>query len=121
MAIAQHRRMKLTAPFLAVAALASGGCYHYQFLQAPPSVVAGPIVGPGAPIAEVTYTRRVPTWVNGFVGTGTIDTRSYCAHPLRTELKVTATDALLSAVTLLIYTPHTLYVTCPALENQHIE
>jgi hypothetical protein len=36
----------------------------------------------------------------------------YCDQPVRTELRVTAVDVLLSLVTVLIYTPHTLYVTC---------
>jgi hypothetical protein len=85
-----------------VAAALWAGCYHYAFEQRPS---AGP---------EVTYELRVPTWVNGLVGTGRVDTRRYCADPVRTELRVTATDVLLSIVTLLVYTPHTLSVTCAA-------
>jgi hypothetical protein len=81
------------------------GCYHFSFEQngARPEAPAKP---------EVTYKIRVPTYVNGFVGTGRVDTSRYCEEPVRTELRVTATDVLLSVATLLIYTPHTLYVTC---------
>jgi hypothetical protein len=90
----------------AVLALALGtGCYHYRFDLKAPSPAEG---------SSVTYEERVPTWLNGFVGTGHIDATRYCAQPLRTELKVTATDVLLSVATLLIYTPHTLSVTCEA-------
>lgn len=42
-----------------------------------------------------------------------VDTTKYCTQPVRTQLKVTATDVLISVATLLIYTPHTPYVTCP--------
>ena len=87
------------------AALLAGGCYHFAFEQPPAT--------PG-PAETVTFTERVPTYVNGFVGTGRVDTARYCAHPVRTELKVTASDVLLSMATLLIYTPHTLSVTCPS-------
>ena len=86
------------------ATLVSGGCYHFSFEQR--------AAAPATP--TVVYTERVPTWVNGFVGTGTVQTTRYCAQPIRTELRVTAADVLLSMVTLLIYTPHTLSVTCPA-------
>lgn len=41
-----------------------------------------------------------------------MDATRYCEQPVRTELEVTLTDVLLSVVTLLIYTPHTLRVTC---------
>jgi Bor protein len=78
------------------------GCYHYTFEQRQPA--------PGE--ALIRHERRVPTWLNGLVGTGSVDTAQYCAQPVRTELQVRATDVLLSLVTLLIYTPHTLYVTC---------
>ncbi len=84
-------------------ALSGAGCYHYQFQQAPP-------VPPGARL--VTHVERRPTYLNGFIGTGKIDTSRFCAEPVRTELRVTATDVLLSVATLLIYTPHTLSVTC---------
>jgi hypothetical protein len=89
---------------LAAAALGLG-CYHFSF-ELPRS-------GPASP-ATVTYTERVPTYVNGFVGTGRVDASHYCNDPIRTELRVTAADVLLSMATLLIYTPHTLSVTCPA-------
>jgi len=55
---------------------------------------------------------RKPTWLNGFVGTGRVVTAKYCEDPVRTELQVRATDVLISIATLLIYIPHTLYVTC---------
>jgi hypothetical protein len=90
---------------LAAAVALASGCYHYSFELASPAP---------ASTATVTYKERVPTWVNGFVGTGTVDTSRYCPAPIRTELRVMPADVLLSAVTLLIYTPHTLYVTCPA-------
>jgi hypothetical protein len=81
---------------------ASLGCYHFTHELKP---AAG---------ATVTHQERVPTYVNGLVGTGSVDASKYCDKPVRTELRVTATDVLLSIGTLLIYTPHTLYVTCDA-------
>jgi hypothetical protein len=88
--------------------LATSGCYHYRFeLRPEPSK------------AElVTHEVRVPTYLNGFVGTGRVEAARYCEHPVSTELEVTATDVLLSVVTLLIYTPHTLRVTCEQAEAQ---
>jgi hypothetical protein len=90
----------MRAALITVALLS--GCYHYKFEQ---SVSSGPLQ---------TYKVRVPTYVNGLVGTGKVNTAQYCAKPVRTELRVETTDVLLSVVTLLIYTPHTLYITCPA-------
>jgi len=87
----------------ALVILSLAGCYHYTFQEA-----AAP------PGRTVTYVSRQPTYLNGFVGNGRVDTRRFCERPVKTELKVTAADVALSAVTLLIYTPHTLYVTCPA-------
>lgn len=87
----------------ATAALASSGCYHFAFEQERRPT-------PGARL--VTYEERQPTYLNGFVGTGRVDTAKYCADPVKTELRVTAVDVLLSVATLLIYTPHTLSVTC---------
>lgn len=85
------------APLLLLA-----GCYHYRFVHA-------------EPVADVVVHReRVPTYLNGFVGTGTVDTAKHCADPVTTELRVTGVDVLISLGTLLIYTPHTLNVTCPA-------
>lgn len=78
------------------------GCYHYRFEQ---SVTKEPVE---------TYKVRVPTYVNGLVGTGEVNTAEYCVKPVRTELRVETIDVLLSIATLLIYTPHTLYITCPA-------
>lgn len=91
---------------LALVLASTPGCYHYAFEQreAPP----------GTPL--VTRSERVPTFLNGFVGEGRVDTRRYCEHPVRTQLVVSATDVLLAVGTLLIYTPHTLSVTCPAAE-----
>jgi hypothetical protein len=85
-----------------LAVVLAAGCYHYSFEQRQPA--------PGEVL--VRHTVRVPTWVNGLVGTGRVDVTQYCAQPVRTELEVRATDVLLSLVTLLIYTPHTLYITC---------
>jgi hypothetical protein len=95
-------RFLRAAPLL----LMSVGCYHFSFEQRP--VPAVPLV---------TYKDRVPTYINGFFGTGTVETRRYCEHPVRTELRVTAVDVLVSMATLLIYTPHTLYTTCPVGEH----
>src|SRR5262245_11468304 len=92
---------------LVVVFAVAAGCYHFSF-----ELPQQPPVAP--PAATVTHTERVPTYVNGFVGTGRVDTSRYCANPIRTELRVTAADVLLSVATLLIYTPHTLTVTCPA-------
>jgi hypothetical protein len=89
---------------VALAGLLLSGCYHYTFQQRP--TPAGTSV--------VVYSRSVPTYLNGFVGDGTVDTRRYCADPVKTELHVGAVDVVLSIATLLIYTPHTLTVTCPA-------
>jgi hypothetical protein len=89
----------------AICAASGIGCYHFSFEL--------PRAGPATP-ATVTYRERVPTYVNGFVGTGKVDVSRYCADPIRTELRVEAADVLLSMATLLIYTPHTLFVTCPA-------
>jgi hypothetical protein len=86
------------------------GCYHYSFEQRPPR----------ADERQVTYVRRTPTYLNGLVGTGEVETQRYCADPIRTELRVRASDVLLSIVTLLIYTPHTQYVTCGVQERTAI-
>ncbi len=107
------QRMTQAARLLVAAALVapSAGCYHYVFEhQAEPASAQVA----RKPEALVTYSERVPTYLNGFVGAGKVDTGRYCADPVRTELRVTATDVLISGATLLIYTPHTLYVTCPA-------
>jgi hypothetical protein len=93
--------------FLLVAAVLTAGCYHYSFEQRTPA--------PGEQV--VTHVVRAPTFFNGFVDTGRVDTSKYCADPVRTELKVRASDVLISIATLLIYTPHTLYVTCPAASD----
>jgi hypothetical protein len=90
-----------------VVLLLSSGCYHYSFEQAS--------TAPGR--ALVTYQARRPTYLNGLIGTGRVDTSRYCADPVRTELRVTTIDVLVSIATLLIYTPHTLYVTCDASET----
>jgi hypothetical protein len=87
---------------IALAVVLATGCYHYSFEQRQPA--------PSQVL--VRHTVRVSTWLNGLVGTGRIDATQYCAQPVRTELQVRAIDVLLSLVTLLIYTPHTLYVTC---------
>lgn len=78
------------------------GCYHYTFLGA---------TAPG--YATRTYKIRRATYLNGFVGNGRVDTRAYCEAPVKTELRVTAADVAIGVLTLLIVTPHTLYVTCP--------
>ena len=97
----------------ACALLASAGCYHYTFEQSPaPTSLTS--AGPVQRIAPqtVTYKKRVPTYLNGFVGNGRVYAYDYCRKPIRTELRVTATDVALALGTLFIYTPHTLYVTC---------
>lgn len=90
----------MRAAFLASLVVATG-CYRYAFEQ---NVTAAPVV---------THEVRVATYLNGFVGTGRVDTSRFCEDPVRTRLKVRASDVLISIATLLIYTPHTLYVTCP--------
>jgi hypothetical protein len=89
---------------LCLATVMLTGCYHYQFVQRAPA--------PGKTL--VTYSERQPTWLNGFLGTGEVDARRYCANPVQTELRVEPLDVLLSIATILIYTPHTMYVTCEA-------
>ena len=89
---------------IAIGLATLAGCYHYTFEHRAPK--------PGERI--VRHEHRVPTYINGLVGTGSIDVTRDCAQPIRTELEVRPTDVLLSIVTLLIYTPHTLYVVCPA-------
>lgn len=89
-------------PTLIVCTLA-GGCYHYSIEQRPPGT---------ATAHTLTFSERRPTYLNGFIGTGRMDATKYCDSPVRTELRVTAIDVLLGFFTLLIYTPHTLYVTC---------
>jgi hypothetical protein len=84
------------------------GCYHFAFEQRP--------VPAQAPLA--TFVERRATYLNGLVGTGRIDTARYCARPVRTELRTTPTDVALSVVTLLIYTPRTLSVTCALHEER---
>ena len=88
---------------MALASISSIGCYHYSFDLATPSK--------GEP--TITYVDHPPTFLNGFIGKGRVETQRYCEHPIRTELKVGATDVLVSIASLLIYTPHTLEVVCP--------
>jgi hypothetical protein len=90
----------------ALLGLAAGGCYHYTFQS------AGPAAEPA-----VTYRVHRATYLNGFVGNGRVDTRQYCTNPIKTELRVTASDVAVAAATLLIVTPHTLYVTCPVAQE----
>jgi len=87
---------------LSLALVALTACYHFSHELRPPM--------PGEQLA--TFSEREGTWFNGFVGTGRIDTAKYCRSPVRTRLEVSATDVLISVATLLIYTPHTLSVTC---------
>lgn len=87
---------------LALMVALGAGCYHYTFDAAET---------PG--YATRTYKIRRATYLNGFVGNGRVDTYAYCDDPVRTELRVTAADVAISMLTLLIVTPHTLYVTCP--------
>jgi hypothetical protein len=88
---------------LLLARPALGGCYRFAFEQEPDTGRA-----------TVTYTDHPATFVNGFIGTGVVDARAHCPHPIRTELHVSAVDVLVSMATLLIYTPHTLDVVCPS-------
>lgn len=94
---------RATALLLALPALS--GCYRYAFAQEPDT---------SRP--TVTYTKHPATFVNGFIGTGVVDAHVYCPHPIRTELHVSAGDVLIALATLLVYTPHTLDVVCPASE-----
>lgn len=95
--------MRAIAAALALALGGLGaGCYHYTFVHE---------TTPG--YATRTYKIRRATYLNGFVGNGRVDTSAYCDDPIKTELRVTAGDVIIGALTLLIVTPHTLYVTCP--------
>jgi hypothetical protein len=112
--------MGLRRKTLALAALAAGfsllggsGCYHYTW-DLHSAAQPGSATPASEPAATVTYEERSPTFFNGFVGNGRMNTARYCADPLRVELRVTAIDVLLSVATLLVYTPHTLYVVCKA-------
>jgi hypothetical protein len=105
--------MRVVAMVLLVVLPGDLGCYHFTFEQQRGRGVTAPMGGQEPADASVTYMERVPTYLNGFIGNGRVDTYRYCEHPLRTELRVTGMDVLLGAATLLIYTPHTLYVTCP--------
>ena len=98
------RAIRLVAPLGTLLALA--GCYHYGFRQDAETT------------ATVTYVEHPPTFLNGFIGTGWVDAHAHCDRPIRTELHVGATDVLVSVATLLIYTPHTLEVVCPAPREQ---
>jgi hypothetical protein len=89
----------------------SSGCYHYAFDLAVPVKEE----------ATVTYVDHPPTFLNGFIGKGRVDAQRYCDHPIRTELKVGATDVLVSVATLLVYTPHTLEVTCPLASSTPLQ
>ena len=102
---------------VSLAMLALCGCYHFSFEQRAPTSTTFLTSSDGSitarpPPRVVTYERTVPTYFNGFVGTGRVDTSQFCDQPVRTELRVDARDVLTSMFTLLIYTPHTLSVTC---------
>lgn len=104
---------RLRVALIALVGAALAGCYHFEFVQNPPTTTLTSSDGrPVRPKRLVTYTESVPTYLNGFVGTGKVDTSKYCARPIRTDLRVTSTDVFVSFWTLLIYTPHTLSVTC---------
>jgi hypothetical protein len=93
--------------------LGATGCYHFTFEQEPAKTTitsAGEVTAPPRP--TVTYEASVPTYLNGFVGEGRVATYAYCDRPVKTELRVTPYDVFLSMATFLVYTPHTLYVTC---------
>jgi hypothetical protein len=79
------------------------GCYRFAFEHGASHV--------SEPVA--TYVERRATYLNGLVGTGRIDTTRYCPSPVRTELRASLEDVVLSVLTLLVYTPRTLSVTCP--------
>ena len=115
---------RLAALALGFGALGSTACYHYSFEQTPAGA-GGTSSASGASGASssaaprtVEYEVRAPTYLNGFVGTGEVDTTRFCERPVRTELRVTGTDVAISLATLLVYTPHTLYVTCPVDEPE---
>jgi hypothetical protein len=92
--------------------VATVDCYHFSFEQRAPAAPNQPVPAQPNPDDEITYRERVATYLNGFVGTGRVESYKYCQHPIRTELRVTGLDVLFGFFTLLIYTPHTLYVTC---------
>jgi hypothetical protein len=108
-------RTALRGAWLLLVATLGSGCYHFSFEQADSAASVTPAAQPSQRL--VTYKERRPTYLNGFIGTGKVDVSRYCERPVRTELRVTAPDVLLSVATLLIYTPHTLYVTCSVPER----
>jgi hypothetical protein len=99
----------LAAAFILVDA---SGCYHYtiDLRSAPEATLNAPVEHQ----ATVTHEERAATFFNGFIGNGRINARKYCADPLRVGLRVTALDVVISMATLLVYTPHSLYVVCEA-------
>jgi hypothetical protein len=100
-------QLAMRSHWFSITMMVVGGCYHYEFVQWAPA--------PGQTL--VTYRERRPTWLNGLVGTGAVDTGRYCARPVRTELRVEAIDVVLSIATLLIYTPHTRTWRAPAIRR----
>lgn len=87
----------------AIGALLANGCAHLAFEHRPP---------PGDSTRLVSHVERRATFLSGLVGRQELDVGRYCANPVRTELRVTTTDALLALVTLLVYTPRTMTVVC---------
>lgn len=112
MARALHLDGDMRRALATLSLLALTGCYHFVFEQHPATTRLTSSGAPAPTMRLVTYERTVPTYFNGFVGTGRVDTSEYCAEPVRTELRVNTRDVLASVFTLLTYTPHTLYVTC---------
>jgi hypothetical protein len=116
-ACSARRSGVLLATFAGIAGIGTsllGGCYHVAFEQRPPQLAAAtPCPGAVGPVGETRYKMRRSTFLAGLIGTARVDTARFCNSPTRTETKATAGDTALSIVTLGIYTPRHLYVTCP--------
>jgi hypothetical protein len=103
--------------FVSLAMLALSGCYQFSLEHRAPTSTTFLTSSDGSIVARppsrlVTYERTVPSYFNGIGGTARIDTSRFCDQPVRTEVRVNTRDVLASMLTLLTYTPHTLYVTC---------
>jgi hypothetical protein len=81
----------------------SPGCYRFAFEQRA-DLMSEPVA---------IYVERRATYLNGLIGTGRVDTTRYCPAPVRTELRASLADVALSVLTLFVYTPRTLSVSCP--------
>lgn len=87
---------------LLAAMLALTGCYDVTFEQGSSTTT---LTSSNAPQPKQTVTYE-------YTGSGPVDTRGVCEHPVRTEVRVNTRDTLARMFTLFTYRPYTLYVTC---------